>query len=61
LIEFTTATPSSAIARTSSSARSKFPSIATTRAPYIIACASFPSAICPDGITTTQRSPRRAA
>ena len=33
----------------------------TTRAPWISACASLPSAIWPSGITTPQVSPARAA
>ena len=50
-----------ASSRTTASASSKEPSIATTRAPQACACASLPSATAPLGITTEQRSPARAA
>ena len=44
--ELTTSTPGrSPSSRTISSARSKLPSTGTTRAPWMSACASFPSAI----------------
>jgi hypothetical protein len=62
LIEFTTEIGSvSAISRTSRSASSKFPSIATTFAPYMNACASFPKAIFPAGRSTMHAMLARAA
>jgi hypothetical protein len=62
LIEFTIAIGVvSPISRTSRSASSKFPSIATTLLPYIKACASLPSAIFPAGSSTTLVIPARAA
>ncbi len=40
---------------------SKFPRTCSTRAPCISACASFPSAMWPSGISTTQANPARDA
>ena len=51
----------SVISRTKRSASSKLPSTASTFAPWIIACASLPSAILPFGMSTMQRMPARAA
>ena len=46
---------------TISSAWSKLPSIESTSAPCIMACASFPRATLPSGISTTQSRPANAA
>ena len=51
----------SAISRTISSAWSKLPSSAITRAPCISAWASLPIAILPSGTITAPRMPARAA
>jgi hypothetical protein len=62
LIEFTIDTGSvSPISRTSRSASSKFPSMATTFAPYMNACTSLPIAIFPAGSSTMHEMPARAA
>src|SRR3954452_6866698 len=50
-----------ASSRTSVSAWSKLPRNATTRAPCMSACASFPAAIFPSGTMTAPRRPARAA
>ena len=42
-------------------ASSKFPRTGTTRAPWMSACASFPVATWPSGMTTAQINPARAA
>ena len=47
--------------RTSSSASSKLPRSATTRAPCMSACASLPAAILPSGTITAPPMPARAA
>ena len=47
----------SPISRTSRSASSKLPSMATTFAPYMKACASLPKAILPAGSSTMQAMP----
>ena len=52
---------SAAIWRTSRSASSKLPFSEITRAPYISAWASLPTAILPSGTITTPRMPARAA
>ena len=62
LTELTSATGwRAASSRTSSSAWSKFPRSATTRAPCMSACASLPAAILPSGTSTAPRRPPRAA
>ena len=47
--------------RTTTSASSKLPSRASTRAPWASAWASLPAAILPSGMTTAARQPARAA
>ncbi len=49
------------VSRTISSASSKFPRRAITRAPWISAWASLPIAILPSGTITAPRIPARAA
>ncbi len=62
LTELTTSTPGcSPSSRTMSSASSNVPVTGTTRAPWISACASLPSAIWPAGSTTAHSRPARAA
>ena len=62
LMLLTTSMPGrSPSSRTISSAVSNVPRTGTTRAPWINACASLPSAICPSGITTAHSSPARPA
>ena len=62
LTELTTSMPGrSPSSRTMRSASSKLPRIGNTRAPWINACASFPSATWPSGINTAHTTPARAA
>ncbi len=60
-LEFTEIATKEYVAAWWLSLRSKLPWICMTTAPWIMACASLPSAILPSGISTKQVMPARAA